>query len=45
MAAARDKVEKDKNIFIYLAPLWIVIAAFGIPAVLFGVWKAIKKSK
>ncbi|XP_074633212.1 uncharacterized protein LOC141891999 isoform X2 [Acropora palmata] len=41
--AKSDKVENDKNIFIYLAPLWIVIAAFGIPSVLFVVWKAAKK--
>ncbi|KAL9965831.1 hypothetical protein ACROYT_G029682 [Oculina patagonica] len=35
--------ESRKDSFAYLAPLWIVILAFAVPATVFMVWKATQK--
>ena len=37
--------ESRKGSFAYLAPLWIVILAFAVPATVFIVWKASQKCK
>ncbi|XP_068685321.1 uncharacterized protein [Montipora foliosa] len=37
------KEVKDKTSFAYLAPLWIVVMAFSIPAVMFMLWKGTQK--
>ncbi|KAM7442955.1 hypothetical protein ABFA07_008214 [Porites harrisoni] len=37
------KEEVKRNTFTYLAPLWIVILAFAVPAVVFMLWKGTQK--
>ena len=37
--------KRRRDSFLYLAPLWIIILAFAVPATLFMLWKATQKSK
>lgn len=37
--------ESRKGSFAYLAPLWIVILVFAVPATVFMIWKATKTCK
>jgi len=40
-----DEQNNKRNSFTYLAPLWIVILAFTVPAVVFMLWKATQRCK
>lgn len=44
-SGATEQQENSPNSFAYFAPLWIVVTAFAIPAVVFMLWKASQKSK